>query len=102
MQGEKQTELLFVNAEIAFHQRHRQWEIGPHKIKSRIADNRREEHARLPVTIFGRDDLRVGELNFSGRCRAKRLQKFSEEAILRCSYCRFISHCECEPIAASS
>ena len=75
-----------MNAEIVFHQRHREGNIPAHEIERRIADDRRKQNALLPVTIFGGDDFRISELNFSWRRRAERLKQSSEEAIRRCSY----------------
>ena len=75
-----------MNAEIVFHQWHRDGEIRAHEIERGIADDRTQQHALSPVVILARDDLRIRQLNFGGWRGAEELEQSSEEAILRCSY----------------
>src|ERR1700682_5138103 len=78
MQSQEQTELSFLNAEAVLQVRHRHAEVLAHEIESRIADDRSQQHALLPVAIFPGDGGWIVRFNRNGSGGRKDFEQTSE------------------------
>src|SRR5205085_11522357 len=73
MQSQKQTKLSFLEAEAALHYRHRDAEVLANEVESRIANDRAEQDALLPMTVAGSDLRGVGDFCRCGPRRREEL-----------------------------
>src|SRR5437660_2046501 len=69
VESKKQTQLRLLEPKTALHHRHRDAEVLTHEIKGRVADDRSQQNALLPVAILSGGRVSIVRFNWNGSRR---------------------------------